>query len=81
MAQALVEESPENLSDENNLSLSDNGLKRKYRYVYFHGKDVRTKKFQKKINRKPTLTKTILINSIIIISLIIVLWIIMSIIW
>ena len=46
----------------------------KDRYMYFHGKDVRTKKFQKKINRKPTLTIAILTNVIIILLMIFIIW-------
>jgi hypothetical protein len=48
---------------------------RRYKWLYFHGKDVRTKKFQKKINKKPTLTYAILINSVIIIGCILLIWI------
>ena len=47
----------------------------RYKWLYFHGKDVRTKKFQKKINKKPTLTYAILINSVIIIGCILIIWI------
>ena len=54
------------------MSESVSKTENKYRYVIFHGEDVRTKRFQKKINRKPTLTKVILTNSIIILGIIIV---------
>ena len=47
----------------------------RYNWFYFHGKDVRSKKFQKKINKKPTLTYAILINSVIIIGCILIIWI------
>jgi len=50
--------------------------------VYFHGKDVYSKKFKKKISRKSSisLTYALIINSLIIIGLIIVIWIIITII-
>ena len=48
------------------MSKSESTAEEKYRYVTFHGEDVRTKRFQKKINRKPTLVYTILANIIII---------------
>ena len=48
----------------------------KYNWLYFHGKDVRTKKFQKKINKKPTLVYAILMNATIIIGCILIIWII-----
>ena len=48
---------------------------RKYNWLYFHGEDVRTKKFQKKINKKPTLTYAILINTTIIVGSILLIWI------
>jgi len=50
----------------------------KYNWLYFHGEDVRTKKFQKKIHKKPTLTYAILINAIIIIGSIFIIWILAS---
>ncbi|MFX0057706.1 MAG: hypothetical protein ACFE85_06975 [Candidatus Hodarchaeota archaeon] len=48
--------------------------------IFFHGKDVRSKKFQKRMNRKSntTLAYAILINSIIIIGLIMVIWIVIT---
>jgi len=49
---------------------------RRYNWLYFHGVDVRTKKFQKKINKKPTLTYAILINIAIILSCILIIWIV-----
>jgi hypothetical protein len=56
------------------MSESKSSTERKYRYVLFHGEDVRTKKFQKKINRKPTLTYAILTNVVIILGLIFIVW-------
>ncbi len=50
----------------------------RYNWLYFHGEDVRTKKFQKKINKKPTLTYTILINTSIILGCILIIWILAS---
>ena len=47
----------------------------RYNWLYFHGEDVRTKKFQKKINKKPTLTYAILINTTIIVGSILLIWI------
>ena len=48
----------------------------RYNWLYFHGEDVRTKKFQKKINKKPTLTYAILINTSIILGCILIIWIV-----
>ena len=50
----------------------------RYNWLYFHGEDVRTKKFQKKINKKPTLTYAILINASIILGCILIIWILAS---
>ncbi len=50
----------------------------RYNWLYFHGEDVRTKKFQKKINKKPTLTYAILINTSIILGCILTFWILAS---
>jgi len=47
----------------------------RYNWLYFHGKDVRTKKFQKKINKKSTLTYAVLINTAIILGCILIIWI------
>jgi hypothetical protein len=47
----------------------------RYNWLYFHGEDVRTKKFQKKINKKPTLTYVVLINTAIILGCISIIWI------
>lgn len=56
------------------MSESESKTERKYRYVIFHGEDVRSKRFQKKINRKPTLIKVILANSIIMLGSIFIVW-------
>jgi len=56
------------------MSESESKTERKYRYVIFHGEDVRTKRFQKKINRKPTLKYVILANCIIILGSIFTVW-------
>jgi len=44
--------------------------------VYFHGKDIRDVKFQKRINKKASLTRAILINVAIITGIIMILFII-----
>ncbi|NVM16755.1 MAG: hypothetical protein HWN80_03505 [Candidatus Lokiarchaeota archaeon] len=51
---------------------------KKYNWLYFHGKDVRTKKFQKKINKRPTLAYAIIINTAVILSIILTIWILAS---
>ena len=50
----------------------------RYNWLYFHGEEVHTKKFQKKINKKPTLTYAILINTSIILGCILIIWILAS---
>jgi hypothetical protein len=58
------------------MSVSERELEENmYNWLQFHGKDVRTKKFQKKINKKPTLTCAILINTAIILGCILIIWI------
>ncbi|MHA1350006.1 MAG: hypothetical protein ACTSPZ_04105 [Promethearchaeota archaeon] len=58
------------------MSVSEREIKEsRYNWLYFHGEDVRTKKFQKKINKKPTLTYAILINTTIIVGSILLIWI------
>jgi len=47
----------------------------RYNWLYFHGEDVRTEKFKKKINKRPTLTYAILINTAIILGCILIIWI------
>jgi len=44
--------------------------------VYFHGKDVRDKRFQKKINKKASLGYAILMNAVLIVGVIMMLFII-----
>ncbi|MBY9013721.1 MAG: hypothetical protein KGD70_15220 [Candidatus Lokiarchaeota archaeon] len=51
---------------------------RRYNWFYFHGKDIRTKKFQKKINKKPTLTYAILVNTAIILGSILIFWMVVN---
>ena len=60
--------------------MSENDIitEKKYRYVTFHGEDVRTKRFQKKINRKPTLVYAILTNIIIIFAFILIVWLLVN---
>jgi len=60
------------------MSENESTTEKKFRYITFHGEDVRTKRFQKKINRKPTLAYTILINSIIIIAFIFIVWLLVN---
>lgn len=78
MMHVIVEKSVENCNNEEKATLSDKISKEKHQFVYFHGKDIRTKKFQKHINRKSRLTKVILTNSVIIVSLILIIWMILS---
>ena len=61
------------------MSVSEREMEeKKYNWLYFHGKDVSTKKFQKKINKKPTLAYVIMINTAIILSIILIIWILAS---
>ena len=61
------------------MSVSEREMEeRKYNWLYFHGKDVRTKEFQKKINKKPTLAYVILINTAVILGIISIIWILAS---
>jgi len=60
------------------MSKSESTAEEKYRYITFHGEDVRTKRFQKKINRKPTLVYTILTNIIIILLFIFIMWLLVN---
>ena len=58
------------------MSVSERELEEsRYNWLYFHGEDVRTKKFQKKINKKHTLTYAILINTAIILDCILITWV------
>ena len=43
--------------------------------IYFHGKDIRSIRFQKKINRRHSLARVVLFNLIILILIILILWI------
>lgn len=47
---------------------------RKKDMMYFHGKDIRSKKFRRNIQKKASLTHAILINTAIIIISIIIVW-------
>ena len=61
------------------MSVSESEMdKSRYNWLYFHGEDVRAKKFQKKINKKPTLTYAILINISIILGCILLFWVLAS---
>jgi len=75
-----MKEPVENIIIKKQISGNDKISKENYRFVIFHGKDIRTKKFQKKINRKAKLNRIILVNSVIIIAIIMVLGIVMRII-
>jgi len=80
MASILMKDPVENIIIKKQISGNEKVSKEKYRFVSFHGKDIRTKKFQKRINRKAKLTRIILVNSVIIIATIMVLGIAMRII-
>ncbi len=77
MMQAIVEKSFEKPKIEKKAVPNDKVLKKKHQIMYFHGKDIRTKKFQKHINHKSNLHKVILVNSVIIVSLILIIWMIL----
>ncbi|MFX0026424.1 MAG: hypothetical protein ACFE8M_08400 [Candidatus Hermodarchaeota archaeon] len=74
MMPIIVEKLFENPKSEKKAAPNDKISKEKCQIVYFHGKDIRTKKFQKHINRKSKLYKVILVNSVIIASLILITW-------
>ena len=76
MMPIIVEKSFESPKIEKKAAPTDKISKEKYRIVYFHGKDIRSKKFQKHINRKSKLHKVILVNLVIIVSLILITWMI-----
>ncbi len=78
MMQVILEKSFENANNEEITTPNYRISKEKHQIVYFHGKDIRTKKFQKHINRKSKLNKVILVNSVIIISLILITWMIIA---
>lgn len=50
-------------------------LEKDKEYILFHGKNIRSKKFQNKINKKASLTHAILLNTAIIVISIMVVWI------
>jgi len=58
------------------MSVSENVSEKDERVVYFHGKDVRDKKFQKRINKKASLAYAILTNAALIIGFIMIIFII-----
>ncbi|MFX1493674.1 MAG: hypothetical protein ACFFBZ_05280 [Promethearchaeota archaeon] len=75
MMPVIVEKSFKNPKNEKKVAPpNDKVSKKKHQIVYFHGKDIRTKKFQKHINSKSKLHKVILVNSVIIVSLILITW-------
>ncbi|MFX0140996.1 MAG: hypothetical protein ACFFDN_45575 [Candidatus Hodarchaeota archaeon] len=78
MMEVILEKSFENANNEESATPNDKISKKKHQIVYFHGKDVRTKKFQKHINRKSKLNRVILVNSVIIVSLILITWMIIT---
>ncbi|MFX0017480.1 MAG: hypothetical protein ACFFAK_16255 [Promethearchaeota archaeon] len=47
----------------------------KKKLIYFHGKDIYSKKFQKRIHKKASLARAILINTTIIVVSILFVWI------
>lgn len=57
------------------MSVSESMEKEDKRVIYFHGKDIRDIKFQKRINKKASLTKAILLNAALIIGISLVLFI------
>ena len=64
-----------------NMSISESITeKEKDRIILFHGKDVSSKKFQKKINRKSksSLFRVILINSALIVGLIMIIFLLVN---
>jgi hypothetical protein len=60
------------------MTKSESTTERKYRWETFHGEDVTSKRFQKKINRKPTLFYVILTNTVIILASILVIWLLVN---
>ncbi|MFX0181128.1 MAG: hypothetical protein ACFE78_13160 [Candidatus Hodarchaeota archaeon] len=43
--------------------------------IYFHGENIYSKKFQKRLHKKASLTRAILINTAIIVVFILIVWI------
>ena len=63
------------------MSMSENKTeKNKERIILFHGQDVRSKKFQKNINRKSksSLFRVIIINSVVIVSLLMIIFLLVN---
>jgi hypothetical protein len=60
------------------MSVSESVSEDDERILYFHGKDIRDKKFQKKINKKASLARAILINTALITFVIFVIFIIVN---
>jgi hypothetical protein len=58
------------------MSVSESVSEDKKKIIYFHGKDVRDKKFQKMMRKKASLTKAILINIAIITGAIFIIFIV-----
>ena len=58
------------------MSVSESISEDSKKVIYFHGKDVRDKKFQKMMRKKASLTKAILINTAIITGLIFIIFVI-----
>ena len=59
------------------MSLSESYAEKKHKFVYFHGKNIHSKKFQKRINRKSNLSRVILVNILIISVAILTVWFLM----
>ena len=57
------------------MSVSESMKEEDKQVIYFHGKDIRDQKFQKRINKKASLTKAILLNAALIIGITLVLFI------
>ncbi len=62
------------------MSMSESITEKEDEIILFHGKDVRSKKFQKKINRKSnsSLFRVVIINSAIIVGLIMIIFILVN---
>jgi len=63
------------------MSMSENKTeKNKERIILFHGQDVRSKKFQKNINRKSksSLFRVIIFNSVVIVSLLMIIFLLVN---
>ena len=60
------------------MSANKTGVKHTKEIIYFHGENVNSKSFQKKINRRHSLVPVILVNAMIIIGLVLIVAIIAS---